>query len=154
MARYKFSLSPHVRRMAEWDLEHYYENKKSLEQYKADILPSFTQRYSRDTGKTKTQGVNPSFIKTGEISKPTEDSGIKLATSQYILHVEQCIKAVEKALEHCDDTDIKLIDLVYWKQTYTISGAAQKVSLTKSPAYTRINGILCFIALELGYVNI
>jgi RinA family phage transcriptional activator len=140
--KYKFSLSPRVKGMAEWVLEHYYENKKNLEQYKIDLIPSAIQQISL-THISKTQD-----------GRPAEDTAVRIATSQYVLHAEKSIQAVERVLERCNDTDKRLVDLVYWKGTYSVVGAAQKVSLSPTGAYKRINGILCAVALEMGYVNI
>ena len=53
-----------------------------------------------------------------------------------------------------DELDKKLIDLVYWKQEYTVEGAGMKIGLSRSAAYQRINKILGMIAFELGYVSV
>lgn len=157
--RYRFVLSPRVRGMIEWSLEHYHENKESLEAYKNDMVPSIIQKYPQyKKGENNKEnifsGVDPSMIHGTDTGRPTEEVGMKIATSPYVLHTERCIRAVDKALEICDETDKQLIDLVYWKHSYTVIGAAQKVGLTKTPAYNRINNILCFIGLELGFINI
>ena len=140
--RYRFSLNSKIKGYIEWQLEHYHEDKKQLEQYRASLMPSGTHKYSPTAG-----------VKTG-VSTPTEDIAIRLATDPYILTTERNINAITRVLEKCDDTDIKLIELYYWKQTHTLVGAAGKAGLTKSPAYERINRIICMTALEMGLVNI
>ena len=143
MAKYKFELSPKIRGYIEWQLEHYHEDKKQIEQYKQQLMPSITASYSLVGG-----------IQSGGTSDPTAQAALKMATSPYILETERCIKAIDKALSLCDETDIKLIDLVYWKRSYTISGAGYKAGLAKTSTYQRINKILGAIALELRLVNI
>ena len=142
MPKYPFSLSRPLKEYIEWRLEHYHEDVKQLEIFKADMLPKITVNYSRSMAHTNTT------------SDPTADSGIRLATSAYILETERGINAIKRTLDNCDDTDRKLVDLVYWKRTYTVTGAAAKISLSSAGAYKRINKILCSVALELGYVNI
>lgn len=157
MAKYKFSLSSRVRGMIEWNLEHYPEYKKSLEQYKTDMIPSTTQQL-RQTEEKAHAGyvdcIDPLRITSHNASRATENTALSIATSPYIMHTERCIRAVDRALESCDSTTLKLIDLVYWKRTHSVDGAAYVVNLTKTPAYKRINNILCIIGLEMGYFSI
>lgn len=143
MARYKFSLAPKVRGYVEWQLEHYHEDKKQLDAYRAEMLPSITASYSHTGG---TSG--------GTVSNPTETCALRMASSPYIFTTERSIRAIEHVINACDETDKRLIDLVYWERTYTIVNAAPIVGLTKSPAYERINDILCRIALEIGLIGL
>lgn len=143
MSKYKFVLAPKVRGFVEWQLERYNEDKKQLEQYKNDMIPSVTASYSPTGG-----------IGGGGTSNPTESIGLKISTNPYILSTERSCRAIERALSHCDDVDMRLIDLIYWKQSYTVAGAGEKVGLTRSPTFARVNKILCRIALEMGLVNI
>ena len=76
-----------------------------------------------------------------------------MVTSPYIRNLEQTAEAIGRVLSTLDTTDMRLIDLVYWKESYTVEGAAMMAGLGKSAAYARINGILGQIAVELGYVN-
>jgi RinA family phage transcriptional activator len=143
MSKYSFALAHEIRSTVEWKLEHYHEDKKQLEQYKRDMIPSTTQSYSQTGGVTK-----------GSTSNPTESITVRMASSAYILETERTIQAIDRVLAICDSTDSQLIDLVYWQRSYSIEGASLKVGLTKTPAYNRINNILCQIALELGYVSV
>ena len=143
MGKYKFSLNPKIKGYIEWQLEHYLEDKKALEEYKRDLIASPVQGYSQTGG-----------IRTGDISNPTERDGIKLATNPYILSVERTIKAIESALDQCDQTDKKLVDLVYWRRSHTIIGAGEQVGLKQNGAYKRINKNLVKIALEMGLINL
>ncbi len=77
-----------------------------------------------------------------------------MLTNPYILSTERSCLAIERALVDCDNTDMKLIELIYWKRDHTVAGAGEKVGLTRSPTFAWVNIILCRIALEMGLVNI
>ena len=143
MSRYRFSLHPKTKDRVEWALEHYPEDKKQLEEFKNDLIPSTTQSYSLSGG-----------VQSGSPNNPTEKTGITLATNPYIFMTEWNIRAVEAIWGRCDPADKQLIDLVYWKKSFTIEGAGMKVGLSRAGAYKRINGILCRLALEMGLVTI
>ncbi len=129
-----------VRGMIEWHLRHYHEDKKQLEQIKTDLIPSYTTNPAHSPVKTSS-------------GDPTSDAADRIMSSPYILSLERTIKAIDYVMSHCDATDRKLIDLVYWQRTHTVEGAALAVNLTKSPAYDRINKILRAIAVEIGYLH-
>ncbi len=143
MSKYKFDLALEVKTTVEWTLGRYHEDKRELERYKNDLIPSATAGYSLSGGVSK-----------GSTSNPTESVGIRMASSPYILWTERNCTAIERVLGMLDDTDKRLIELVYWKKAYTIIGAGAKVGLKEHATYTRINNILGLIALEMGLVNI
>ena len=141
--RYKFSLNPKIKGYVAGQLEHYKEDKKQLEEYKNDMIPSAVQQLSWTSG-----------VSGGSVSNPTEQIGLKIATSQYILPTERSIRAIEKVLGLCEEADLKLIYMVSWKQSYTIEGAALKLHYSPRTGYRRINNVLCMVALELGLVSV
>lgn len=140
MNRYRYALNSKVKGYIEWQLEHYKEDKKQLERYKLDIIS--TPSPSTDAP-----------VQGGSIESSTERTAMRLATSAYILSTERSLAAVEAVLAKCDETDIKLIDLVYWRRTLTVTGAGMKIGLSKSGAYNRVNRILVMIATEMGIVG-
>ena len=143
MSKYKFDLSPETKNTVEWMLGRYHEDNRQLEEYKKDMIPSATASYSLSAG-----------CSSGGTSNPTEDVGIKMVTSPYILWTERNCSAIGRVLDKLDKTDNDLIDLVYWKKSYNIVGAGLKVGLAKSDAYTHVNNILGLMALEIGIVSI
>jgi RinA family phage transcriptional activator len=143
LSKYKFDLTPKVKGFVEWQLEHYHEDRQQLEQYKNDMIPSATASYSWTGG-----------IQSGSTSKPTEKIGIKIATNPYILTTERSIQAIDRVIGQLDDTDRQLIDLVYWKKSYTVEGAAFKLNYSARTGYRHVNNVLCLLALEMGLVNI
>ena len=140
MSKYKFSLSGQIRGYIEWQLEHFKEDKRQLEQYKNEIMQQGAINYS----------AAPSH---SGISNPTEKAGILLTSSPYILTTERNIQAIEKVLERCDKADLTLIDLIYWRRTHTVEGAGMKVNYSRRTAYRKINSIICMVALEMGLVS-
>lgn len=142
MSKYVFTLSPRVKGMIEWQLEHYHESKRQIEQYWADMIPSPTPNYSAEGGGSH------------YVNRTTETVVERIATSPYIEQTVRSCKAIERVISDLDDTDIKLIDIVYWKRSYTVEGAARILHIDRATAYRHINGILSKIALELGYVSI
>lgn len=141
MSKYKSPLSPRVKHMVEWQLEHYWQDKRNIEQYWADAIPSPTQKYTEGSG-------------SSTVSREAESTALRIATSPYITQTERSIKAIECVLGAVESVDRKLIDLIYWKQAYTVEGAAQAVNLGTVTAYRHINKVLHNIALEMGYISI
>ena len=142
MAKYKFALTSAIKGFVEWQLEHYHEDKKQLEQYRRDMMPQITPSYSLASG-----------IQNGSTSDPTAKAGIKMATSQYIRSMEQSIEAVDRVLARCDDSDRQLIELVYWRRSHTITGAGMIAGLSQKAAYNRINKLLTLTAAEMGLIG-
>lgn len=142
MSKYKFSLSAPVKSYVEWQLEHYHEDKRQLEQYRLDLMPTATANYNFNGGG-----------RASEPGNPTERAALKMATNPYILATERSIRAIDAVLERCDETEKKLVELVYWRKSHTVFGAAMKVNYSTKTAYRHINSILCSIALELGLVS-
>ena len=141
--KYKFSLPLGIKRTVEWHLEHYPEDKRQLEQYKKEMIPSPTQAYSPTAG-----------VSGGEAHRSTEDIVIRLTSSPYIHMLEIACKAIETALGAEDADTRKIIELVYWRREYTAEGAGMKLNLSTSQVYRRINKVLSRIALEIGYVSL
>lgn len=139
---YKFDLTPQVKGFVEWQLEHYREDKRELEEYKRDAIPSATPAYSLVGGCS--HGV----------SRTTEDVAVRIETNVYVERLERSCKAIERVLSHLCETDMKLIDLVYWKRSHTIEGAGIAVGLSKSVTYRHVNAILGLVAKEMGLISV
>ncbi len=141
--RYKFSLPSEIKATVEWQLRYYREDKRQLNEIKRDMIPSGVQGYSLTAG-----------VDGGEATRTTEDIAMKMVSAPYIRRLEITIDAIDRALERMDETDKKLIELVYWRKEYTPEGAGLIVGIAKSAVYQRINKILGLIAFELGYVSV
>ena len=140
--KYKFDLSPGVKRVAEWELRNYRDNARQLEAYKADMIPSPVKVISPTSG-----------VSGGGAGRDTEDVAMRILSSPYLRRLEQSVEGIGRALRLMDETDLELIRLVYWDSTFTVYGAAPKVGLSVTGAYARINKILAAVAYELGLVQ-
>jgi len=140
--RYKFSLPSEIKATVEWQLRYYREDKRQLNEIKRDMIQSGVQGYSLTAG-----------VDGGEATRTTEDIAIKMVSAPYIRRLEITIEAIDRALELMDETDKKLIELVYWRNEYTPEGAGLIVGISRSAVYLRLNKILGLIAFELGYVS-
>ena len=140
MRAYKFDLNPRIKAYVEWQLEHYHEDKKQLEEIKDAMMPQITTSYG-------TGGHGNS------VSSPTEDAAMRMATNAYIQATERSVRAIEHTLCKCDSTSRTLIDIVYWRRTMTVTGAAAKCCMSQMGAYKRINKVLTGIAFEMGLIN-
>ena len=142
MGRYKYSLNEKIKGHVEFQLAHYNEIKRDLEREKDSMMPSTVAKYGAGGG----HGA--------DAARTTENLGLRMATSPYLRNLEVTASAIERVLAKRDETDMKLIDMVYWKSSYTVEGAAMIAGIGKTAAYARINDILGQIAMELGYVNV
>ena len=124
-------------------MQYYREDKRQLEEYKREMIPSATPGYSLTAG-----------VDGGEAKRTTEDIAMRIISSPYIRRLEITCEAIDRALQNLDETDMRLIELVYWRREYSVEGAGNKIGLAKSSAYQRINKILGLIAYELGYVSV
>lgn len=138
MSKTVFNLHPRVRAFIEWRLEHYREDKRTLSEYRADMMPSNTPRYTAEPGAPGS-------------GRPTEELAAKLAANPYILDLERGINAIEHVLTRLTPERQRLIELVYFKGSYTVEGAAQVLHVSRRTAYRHINEVLTAIAAELGY---
>jgi RinA family phage transcriptional activator len=137
----KSILQPRVRDFVAWQLEHYQTNQAQLEAIKRDLIPSPTPNYGGSEGHSS------------EAHRTTEDVMIQISSSAYIRNLEQTVKAIQYVINRLDDIDLRLVELVYFKGTHTVGGAAMIVNLSQSAAYNHLNKVLVAVALELGLVN-
>ena len=138
--KYAFKLDLLQKKIAEYHLANYQNEKRELEQLENELVPLPITRYDLVGHST-------------DISRTTETTAIKLLYTPYVRRMATGIEAVEKALQYADDTDMKIITLVYWKKSHSVEGAAMEAFIGKSDAYYRINKILAVVAYFLGYIK-
>ena len=137
----KSILQPRVRDFVAWQLEHFPTNQAQLEAVKREMVPSPTPTY----------GVEGH---SHDASRTTEDIMLRISSSAYIRQLEQTVTAIQYVVGHLDAIDAKLVELVYFKGTHTVEGAAMIVNLSVRTAYRHINNVLTAVALELGLINV
>lgn len=140
--RYKFNLKPEIKATVEWELSSYRDLRRQLEKVKRDMIPSGVQGYSLTAG-----------VDGGDAKRSTEEVAMKMISAPYIRRLEISVDAIERALARFDSTDMKLIELIYWRKEYTAEGAGMIIGIQKSAVYQRLNKILGCCAFELGYVS-
>ena len=138
----KSILQPRVRDFVAWQLEHYQTNRAQLESIKRDLIPSPTPTYGGSEGHST------------EAHRTTEDIMVQISSSAYVRNLEQTVKAIQYVIDRLDDTDLRLIELVYFRGSHTVDGAAMIVNLSSRTAYRHINNVLTAVALELGLINV
>ena len=129
-----------VRSYVKMQLESYQENRKNLQAYRAALMPSSTPSYGSTGGGS------------GE-SRPTEALGIKLAADPYIAEQLRVLEIIEKVLRRHCRADQRLIELVYFKGTHTVTGAGMVVHMSRDTAYRHVNSVIDEIARGLGYIG-
>ena len=139
---YKYSLNGKIKDFVEWQLSHYQDDKRELEQRKTDLIPSPTAGYSLTAG-----------VSGGTVHRSTEDVTLSIESNQYVRQLTQSCDAIDKVLERLPPEDIKLIELVYWKHEFTPEGAGAKLHMSRRTAYRHVNNILTAVALEIGYIS-
>ena len=139
--RYKKKMPKEVKSIAEYHLRFYEANKQELSRYRRDLMPSNTPGYS---------GIGGSH---NEKSRPVERIAVKIATDRYIFQLEESTAAVEEVCDKLRAQDRRLVELVYWRRSYTVRGAAEKLHMDTSTAYDHLNSVLYDIAVLLGYIR-
>ena len=140
MRKDKCRLSGEVKSFVKWQLEHYPANLRELEERRACL--------------TELRALDPWSMGTTGMGRPTEGAAVKLCTDRYLRELERSVKAVDYVVDKLNPTDRALIDLVYWRGTHSVEGAAMKLNISASAAYRHINGIVTRIAMELGYIPV
>lgn len=138
----KSILQPRIRDFVAWQLEHYPSNRSQLESIKRDLIPSPTPTYGGSEGHSN------------EAHRTTEDIMVQISSSAYIRQLEQTVAAIRYVVDRLDMTDLQLVELVYFKGTHTVEGAAIIVGLSRTAAFNHINKVLTAVALELGLINV
>lgn len=89
---------------------------------------------------------------SGEPSRTTEN----LATAQLSPLEENWLSAIDRAISHVGrwrdgDTIMRLIKMVYFKRTHTVTGAADATYISESTAKRKIGVFIDLVAKNLGY---
>lgn len=140
MRKQKTKLDDRLKNWVGWLLERYWQDKKSVEQYWKDNIPSPTPVYT--DGKA-----------VGNTGRKTENTALHIGSMEYVTRVERDCKSIERVLKTLDETDTELIGMVYWR-SYKVERAAQELHMSKATAHRHINAVLFDIAVEMGYITI
>ena len=136
----KSSLPPKIRGIVEYQLEHYYDSRRELKDAERDMMPSNTPKYSSDP------------VTHGEASRTTENVAIKIMASKYLVELEKTVNSIEYITNRLSREDYELIDLVFFKGKFTITGAGQLLNMSQRTAYRHVDAVLTALARELGLI--
>lgn len=140
MRKKKTKLDYRTRGWVELQLERYWQERKNVEQYWKDNIPSPTPTYTDCKA-------------AGNAGRKTENTALHIGSMEYVTRVERSCKAIERVLKTLDETDTELIRMVYWR-SYKVERAAQELHMSKATAHRHINAVLFDIAVEMGYIAI
>lgn len=141
--KYTFDLPPTIKGIAEWQIANFKKDRTQLETLKRDLIWHPTANYDFYGG---ARGTTID-------SRPTERNALAIVSDQYIRRMEIGVNAVEMALKGADQTDIRLVTLVYWSRSHSVVGAAMECHISKAAAYQRLNKILGLVAFGMGFIN-
>lgn len=138
----KYSINDNIRGFIEYQVIWWPENKKILTAAKTDMIPSQISQYGPHAGGHDSE------------QRPTEDIAVKIASDEYISHLERSVRAIGEVYDRLADIDKELIRLKYWSGELTAEGVALKLNMDKATMYRHINAILTEIGKRLGYINL
>lgn len=142
MSKYPYTIDIVVRNFIEEQIEYYHENRRYIEEVKAEAIPSQISRYGPRTG----GGFDSE-------KRPTEDIVIR-RNPNYLIETERIVNVIGSVLEKLNEQDLELIRLKYWTAGLTPEGIALKLNLGRTTVYERLNNILVEIGRRLGYLNL
>lgn len=136
------ALDPKVRNGIEAELENYYDTKKAIERMKRDLIPSPVPNYEPSAGGH-----------SNSVSRSTENITLTLLNNIFLNEACKNIDAIEHVLSRSSRADQKLIELVYFRGTHTVTGAAQCVHMSRTQAYIHTTNILREIGIRMGRIQ-
>lgn len=87
-------------------------------------------------------------------ARSTEDAALRGFTGQRRREFDGVAEAIEDARRKPDGEDILvLIDLVFWRQTHTIEGAAHKARMSSRTAYRRYKEFVLDVGRHMGFLD-
>ncbi|MBQ0167477.1 MAG: hypothetical protein KBT02_10270 [Treponema sp.] len=138
--RTKSTLPPAIRGIVRFRLEHYHSYKQQLNSFFNDLLPSNTAQLSHE--RKAHNGEN----------RAVENNAITIAESAYILEIEKSVNAIEYVVSRLTEEDRKLVEMVYWRATHSLTGAGVILNMSQRTAYRHADAILTALAIEMGLV--
>lgn len=107
-------------------------------------------RLKADYDLLKEQSTTPSYsgmaVSHSGVSRKTEESALReLSPAQ-----QKRMEAVEDAMRGADDITKLIVDMVYFKRSHTLRGAADRVSVSYRTARRRQRKLFYAIAKNLG----
>ncbi len=121
----------------DYELQHYQENKKKLEEMRADIIDASPEP---SDGQPKGKG---------ETGKPTEGKAIKLMSSIAIVKLENTINAIEKVKSRLNEDYQKFFEFNYIKQAGIVK-TCNEIPIGERTYYNMRDKIVFAVGQEMG----
>lgn len=122
----------------DYELQHYEENKKKLEELRLDII---------DSSPEPSDG-QPRGNSTGN---PTEQKGIKLISSTVLLKIENTIKVIDKVYNQLND-EYKLFFDWNYKKCVGVVKTCIEVNISERTYYNMRDKIVYNVGIEMGLI--
>ena len=127
-----------VYKYIDYELQHFEENKKKLEELRLDII---------DSSPEPSDG-QPKGNSTGN---PTEQKGMKLVSSTALLKIESTIKVIDKVYNQLND-EYKLFFNWNYKENAGIVRTCQEVNISEKTYYRWRDEIVYVVGREMGLI--
>ena len=103
-----------------------------------------------------TSGGSP--VVNGKISKPVEAAVERKMMQARYQYLQQAVNAVENAMETVlrkpqGDLTIKLFNMVYYRKSYTLYGAAREIGISEATAKRYNTYFLKMVAISMGFLE-
>lgn len=133
------NLNKQVRSYIEFELKHYPQTKKELEQLRNSII--------EESGQADETGIRGSG--TGD---PTSKKALRLMTNVRLKRMEETVMAIENVMYELDEDKHKLLDLKYWtkRNLLTDIGIADQLGVGIATYYRWKDAIVSCVAREMG----
>ena len=128
-----------VYKYIDYELQHYEDNKKKLDEIREEILEASPLP---PDGQPKGQGGT---------SNPTEQKTVKLISSVAIMKIEKTIQAIDKVYD-CLETDYKTFFDWNYKKNAGIVRTCQEVGIAERTFYNMRDKIVYNVGMELGLI--
>lgn len=123
----------------DYELQHYEDNKKRLEELKADIIDASPEP---SDGQPKGQGG------TGN---PTESKALKLTSSVAIVKLESTLNAIEKVRSRLNEDYLKFFEFNYIKQAGIVK-TCNEIPIGERTYYNMRDKIVYAVGQEMGLI--
>lgn len=128
-----------VYKYIDYELQHYEENKKKLEELRNDIIEASPEP---PDGQPKGQGT------TGN---PIERKVMKLTSSVALIEIEKRVNAIDKVYKHLDNDYKEFFDWNY-KKNMGIVKTCMEVNISERSYYNMRDKIVYNVGMEMGLI--
>ena len=131
-----------IRLYIEAELRHYHDTKRDYNLLREELMATGTDSTTERIGSTPCR-----------VSKPTEQSAVKLVTNPRLRNMDAVLSAIEKVLFTLEPIEQKFVKLYYWDRRFRMEGVAEELNCHRATLYRWRDKICYSIAEHLGLLN-